>query len=163
MKRFFSILALCILSLTSWMSISADAQNKMFKKYSDMDDVEYICITKSMLKLLSVGGSATINGVHIDGITNALNIVLIINSDDSKKAQQLMKEDYAKLVADPNYETLMSIKNDGERVETLLNATQPVKEVVMYIDESDGDQVFIVLTGKFTDEQLAKLLNGNNK
>lgn len=160
MKRFFTILALCILTLTSWMSVSANAQNSIFGKYKNMDDVEYICITKAMLRFMK-GASATINGVHIDGITNALNLVLIVNSGDNKKARELMKEDYAKLSSDSDYESLMSVRSDGERVETLLNSKQSIKEVVMYIDENDGDQVFIVLTGKFTDEQLGKLLNGN--
>lgn len=161
MKRFFSILAVCILTLTSWLATDANAQNKMFSKYKDMDDVEYICITKSMLRLLGTG-SATINGVHIDGITKAINVVLIINSE-SDKAGAMMKNDFAALSADPNYEMLMEIKGDGERISTLLNASNPVKEVVMFVDGKDAndEQVFIVLTGKFTDDQLAKLLNGN--
>lgn len=157
MKKFFSILALCILTLTSWVSVDAQAQNKIFSKYKHMDDVEYICITKTMLKLFGTG-SATINGVHIDGMTNALEVVIIVNSE-SNKAMDMMKTDFATLSKDESYETLMEINNNGEHVTTLLNSTKPVKEVVMYVDGNDK-QVFIVLTGKFTEQQIAKLLNG---
>lgn len=158
MKRLFLIITICVLSLTSWMSVTADAQNKIFSKYADMDNVEYICITKSMLKLLG-NSSATINGVHIDGITNAINVVLIITSRD-ESAKATMKADYKTLSADRNYEMLMQVKDNGERVTTLLNTANVMKEVVMYIDGPD-EQIFIVMTGKFTDEQLAKLLEGN--
>lgn len=158
MKRIFLIIAICLLSLTSWMAVEADAQNKLFSKYSEMDNVEYICITKSMLKLLG-NGSTTINGVHVEGFTNAINTILIVNSDE-EEVKELMKNDYKTLSNDPNYEVLMHAKSDGERVTTLLNATKSEKEVVMYVDEKD-EQTFIVLTGQFTDEQLKKLLDGN--
>lgn len=144
-----------MMTMTSWLAIETQAQNKMFAKYKNMDDVEYICITKTMLRLMG-GGSVNINGVHIDGITKALNMVVIVNSDN-QKVMQVMKDDFAKLSKDEAYETLMEIKNDDERVTMLLNASNQVKEVVMYVD-GDDEQVFIVLTGKFTDEQLAKLL-----
>ncbi len=158
MKRIFLIIAISLLSLTSWMAVEADAQNKVFSKYSEMDNVDYICITKSMLKLLG-NSSATINGVHIEGITNAINVILIINSGDDE-VSEMMKKDYKILSSDPNFEVLMCAKSDGERVTTLLNATKTEKEVVMYIDEKD-ELTFIVLTGTFTDEQLKKLLDGN--
>ena len=158
MKRIFLIIAISLLSLTSWMVVEADAQNKVFSKYSEMDNVDYICITKSMLKLLG-NSSATINGVHIEGITNAINVILIINSGDDE-VSEMMKKDYKILSSDPNYEVLMYAKSDGERVTTLLNTTKSEKEVVMYIDEKD-ELTFIVLTGTFTDEQLKKLLDGN--
>ena len=158
MKRIFLIIAISLLSLSSWMAVEADAQNKVFSKYSEMDNVDYICITKSMLKLLG-NSSATINGVHIEGITNAINVILIINSGDDE-VSEMMKKDYKILSSDPNYEVLMCAKSDGERVTTLLNVTKTEKEVVMYIDEKD-ELTFIVLTGTFTDEQLKKLLDGN--
>lgn len=158
MKRIFLIIAISLLSLSSWMAVEADAQNKVFSKYSEMDNVDYICITKSMLKLLG-NSSATINGVHIEGITNAINVILIINSGDDE-VSEMMKKDYKILSSNPNYEVLMHAKSDGERVTTLLNATKSEKEVVMYIDEKD-ELTFIVLTGTFTDEQLKKLLDGN--
>ena len=53
MKRIFLIIAISLLSLSSWMAVEADAQNKVFSKYSEMDNVDYICITKSMLKPVS--------------------------------------------------------------------------------------------------------------
>lgn len=158
MKRIFSIIAISLLSLTSWMAVEADAQNKLFSKYNEIDNVDYICITKSMLKLLG-NSSATVNGVHIEGITNAIDVILIINSRN-EEVKEMMKKDYKVLSLNPDYEVLMQAKSDGERVTTLLNATKAEKEVVMHIDEKD-ELTFIVMTGRFTDEQLKKLLDGN--
>ena len=50
--------------------------------------------------------------------------------------------------------------SDKKGISTNKNATKAEKEVVMHIDEKD-ELTFIVLTGKFTDEQLKKLLDGN--
>ena len=79
---------------------------------------------------------------------------------ESEAVKEMMKKDYKALSSNPDYEVLMQAKSDGERVTTLLNATKTEKEVVMHIDEKD-ELTFIVLTGRFTDEQLKKLLDGN--
>lgn len=158
MKRLLTITTLVVLTLTTWLAQTAEAQNKMFRKYGEMDNVEYICISRPMLKLMGKN-SATINGVHIDGMTDALQVILIINSDD-QKVQKQMDKDYDDLRDDEAYEVFMEIKQNDEHIVTMLNSQQAVKEVVMFIkNKTNGDRVFIVMTGKFTDEQLNKLLN----
>lgn len=149
---------LMALVLTAILSASATAQNKLFSKYGDIDNVEYICITKSMLKLMG-NSSANINGVQIDGITDALNIIIIVNTENKNVLQQ-MSVDFQTLKDDSNYEILMDMRDDDERVTTLINSQSTTKEIVMYITEGKNEATFIVLTGKFTDDQLNKLING---
>lgn len=158
MKRILTLIAIVVMTMTTWMTTSAEAQNKMFRKYGDMENVEYICITSPMLKMLGKS-SATINGVHINGITDALKVILIINSED-KQVKKTMDEDFDKLRDKAEYDVLMEIKQNDEHIVTLLNSESEVKEIVMFIkDKQEDSRVFIVLTGKFTDEQIAKLLN----
>ena len=51
-QLYILLIALCATLLAAPQAL---AQNAIFQKYSDMDndDVEFICITKSMLKMLS--------------------------------------------------------------------------------------------------------------
>ncbi|MCR5394968.1 MAG: DUF4252 domain-containing protein [Bacteroidales bacterium] len=154
------LLALCCslcLPCTTW------AQNKVFEKYSEMENgnVEYICITRSMLKLMGAGSSISkkisVNGVNITGLSDAIKVLIIINSGDKKVCQQMAK-DFKTLKADPNYELLMMVRDDFDKVSTLFNNTGKDKELVMYIDDSI-DQTFIVLTGQLDEEMVNKLLS----
>ncbi len=159
MKKIYVMLVIMVLSIGAM--IPAGAQNKIFEKYSDMDDVEYICITKSMLKLMSLGGSSVnINGVNVKGVTDAIKILLIINSEEQPVCQQ-MKTDFKALKGDSNYELLMMIKNNKEKVYTLFNDRSKEKELVMYIDNEDS-QTFIVMTGALTKEIVNSLMNNDN-
>lgn len=159
MKKIYVMLVIMVLSIGAM--IPASAQNKIFEKYSDMDDVEYICITKSMLKLMSLGGSSVnINGVNVKGVTDAIKILLIINSEEQPVCQQ-MKTDFKALKGDSNYELLMMIKNNKEKVYTLFNDRSKEKELVMYIDNEDS-QTFIVMTGALTKEIVNGLMNNDN-
>ncbi len=155
MKKIYTLLVM--LALTIGAMLPASAQNKIFEKYSDMNDVEYICITKSMLKLMSLGGEVNINGVNVKGVTDAIKILVIVNSDNEQVCQQ-MKSDFNKIKSDSNYEMLMMVKNNEEKIYTFFNEHTKDKELIMYIGGSDS-QTFIVMTGALTKEIVNKLIN----
>ena len=135
----------------------ASAQNRIFEKYSDMDDVEYICITKSMFKMLSAkDGAVNINGVNVKGVTDAIKVLVIVNSTDKKVCKQ-MEEDYRAIKADSAYEMLMMTKDDFSKNCTLYKDTQPDAELVMYIAET-GSQTFVVITGALNREMINSLM-----
>lgn len=155
-KRLYTLLTLVILTISGFLTTSVNAQNRIFEKYDDMKDVEYICITRSMLKLIGEG-SLNINGVNVKGLSDAVKILIIINSDNKSVCQQ-MKEDFKTLKADEKYEMLMQAKDDGERVCVLFNdSSKDNKEMVMYIEEDD-EQTFIILTGKLNEDLVNALL-----
>lgn len=161
MKRIFSIILVSILTMTSWMGVTAKAQNAVFEKYADMDDLEYVCITSAMLRNLGKN-SATINGIRIDGITDALKTVLIINSS-SEEVVNTMKQDFAAIKKDKSYEMMMDMRDGSDRIVTLTKVADSGSEIVVFITEGNNETSFVVLTGKFTQEQLNKLLSGNIK
>lgn len=159
MKKIYTLLVLMVLSIGAMLP--ASAQNKIFEKYSDMDNVEYICITKSMLKLMSLGSnSVNINGVNVKGVTDAIKILLIINSEDDSVSQK-MKADFNRIKSDSNYELLMMIKNNQEKVYTLFNDNSKEKELIMYISDEDS-QTFIVMTGALTKDIVNGLMSSDN-
>lgn len=155
MKKIYTLLVMLVLTIGAMLP--ASAQNIIFEKYSDMNDVEYICITKSMLKLMSLGGEVNINGVNVKGVTDAIKILVIVNSDNEQVCQQ-MKSDFNKIKSDSNYEMLMMVKNNEEKIYTFFNEHTKDKELIMYIGGSDS-QTFIVMTGALTKEIVNKLIN----
>lgn len=157
-KRLYTLLATVILTFSCFFANTAVAQNRIFEKYSDMEDVEYICITRSMLKMLSMGnGSLNVNGVNVKGLTDAIKVLVIVNSDNKDVCKQ-MKSDFQALKADSNYEMLMLIKDDKSVVTTLYNDSKTDKELVMYINEDDS-QTFIIITGKLNEDIVNKLIS----
>lgn len=157
MKRLYVLLVAVLFSIG--LITPATAQNQLFEKYSDMDDVEYICITKSMLKMLaSKNGTVNINGVNVKGVTDAIKVLVIVNSTDKKVCKQ-METDFRAIKANPNYEVLMMTKDafDNSKTCTLYNDTSNDKELVMYISEP-ASQTFIVITGALTREMINSLM-----
>jgi transcriptional regulator with PAS, ATPase and Fis domain len=154
-RKLYILLTACVLSF--WcLTTPTFAQNKMFEKYSDMENVEYICITRSMIKLMGQKKNVNINGVKVNGFSDAIKVILIINSDD-ETARKQMKADFEKLKADSHYELLMVAKDNTSRVTTLYNSEDEIKELVMYISEED-EQTFVIMTGKMTEDMINKLL-----
>ena len=151
MKRLSRILlVVCAL----WMATaSAIAQNRIFEKYKKMDDVEYICIGRAMLKMMSLADM----GVNVSGSTNAIHRVLIIHSEENEPAARMVK-DFEQLRDDEAYEMLLYVKSDDECVTTLLSAQGKEKELIMYIDSED-EKTFIVITGNLTEEVIEGILS----
>lgn len=154
-RKLHILLTACVLNLCC-LTAPASAQNKMFEKYSDMENVEYICITRSMIKLMGQKKNVNINGVKVNGFSDAIKVILIINSGD-ETARKQMKADFEKLKADSHYELLMVAKDNTSRVTTLYNSKDETQELVMYISEED-EQTFVILTGKMTEDMINKLL-----
>lgn len=156
MKRIILSLIVCILCST----FVANAQNEIFSKYAEIENIDYVCITKQMLKLLGPSG-AKVKGIRMLGMTDNLELVIIVNSTNPE-AMEIMKKDYQSLKKDRNYEVVMESRSEkGERVTTMLNTKKIVKEFIMYIDNGKNEQAFILITGEFTDEQLKTFLQVN--
>lgn len=155
MKRILTLLALC-LAVTA-----ASAQNAIFKKYAERNDVDYVCVTRAMLRF---GGAPTssglsVNGVNVARIAKNLNNILIIDADKPAPLRQ-MRDDYAALRRDEAYEVLMEARSDGEVSVTLFNSTASPMEFVVYVQDK-SEATFIVMTGKFSDEDISHLINAD--
>ncbi|MDO4496787.1 MAG: DUF4252 domain-containing protein [Bacteroidales bacterium] len=155
MKRLFLLLT------TVCICLGIKAQNPVFGKYADMEDLEYVCISSAMLRNLGKS-SATINGIQINGITNALKNVLIINSKEASCRAQ-MKADFLSLRNNPDYELMMEMRDGSDHITTLAAVGEKVSELVMFIQEGNHESSFVVLNGNFSEEQLNKLIMNASK
>ena len=105
-----AVIALC--------GIAAQAQNKIFEKYAQMEGVEYVCINKAMftagLSLATAGqvvfDSIDTKGTDLEKFAN-FNRMIIITAKGDKK-QQLSK-DIQKLSKEKGYEILMVSHYNG--------------------------------------------------
>ena len=155
MKRFFTLL---LLSLTL---ASAPAQNAIFKKYAERDDVDYVCVTRAMLRFGGALSSTTlsVNGVNVAHLAKNLNNILIIDADQPAPMRQ-MRDDFATLRRDEAYEVLMEARSGGEVTVTLLNRSSTPMEFILYVQDKT-DATFIILTGTFSDEDISHLINAD--
>lgn len=138
--------------------LPAGAQNRIFAKYAEMDNVEYVSITKAMLDLLGQGEKVTIQGIQIDGVFPSLEGILLISSSDAAVRKQ-MKADKAGIEDDENYDCLLSLRSSDRVVcTTYFGKCRGKNELIMYVGE-DNNLSFIVLYGTFTQKELKELLN----
>jgi len=161
MKRITTFILVCIASLTTWMGTMAQAQNPVFEKYADIENLEYVCITNAMLRNLGKS-SATINGIRIDGITESLKNVLIINSSD-EEVIKTMKADFAKIRKEKGYELMMEMRDGSDRISTIAQVGKENSELILFIQEGNNETSFVVLNGKFSENQLRQLLSNAGK
>ena len=153
MKR-FAILAACAVMCAA----SALAQNKIFAKYADQKDIDYVCVSRPMLRLMSLAGgkSMKVNDVDISKLSGVLDRVLIIDSTNRKNTRT-MAADFATLRRDPAYEVLMEARSGDETTVTLLNSTSDPHEFIMFVRDEE-DATFIVMTGDFSADDVGQLV-----
>lgn len=153
MKNYLFTILLSALTL-----LPAGAQNKIFAKYAEMDNVEYVSITKAMLGLLGQGERATIQGIQIDGVFPSLEGILLISSNDAAVRKQ-MKADKVAIEDNEDYDCLISLRSSDRVVSTTyFGKNRGKNELIMYVGEDDNLS-FIVLYGTFTQKELKELLN----
>ena len=138
LKNIFLILFLCCTSLCF-------AQDKLFEKYADMDNVTSVFISKKMFDMIPNVESGGLNLMNLKGKINNLQIV----TSDKQEVRELMR------VKDNDTRASFYIVQNGD----LIN------EMIMLAD-TDSDYVVIRITGKFTLEDIqdvAKSFSQNDK
>lgn len=159
MKR---ILTLCLLSLALCASLTA--QNPIFRKYADMDEVKYVSIGQSMLQQMAQSGKSTIGGIDIRGLgpDTPLTNILIISSSQATVTKQIEADEQALL--DAHYANL-SIVKDGKQSRSAIyfhedtqttNRKNRRNELVMFV--TDGPEMtVIVLNGSFSQREVERM------
>ena len=155
MKTFWLIVLLLVLTLHPVV-----AQNKIFDKYADMEDVEYVCITKAMLEVLNRGGKASFSGIEIKGVFSSLEGILFIFSHSEKVYSEMLK-DYRAIEKDKDCEVLMHhrIPSHSSTSISFCQKEHGNEVVVLVQDMKDKESTFVVLYGTFTKQELRDMLN----
>lgn len=102
-KNIFLILFLCCTSLCF-------AQDKLFEKYADMDNVTSVFISKKMFDMIPNVESGGLNLMNLKGKINNLQIV----TSDKREVRDQMRKEFSSLIS-KSHEELMRVKDNDTR------------------------------------------------
>lgn len=133
------------------------AQNAIFNKYADMDNVKYVSIGKSMLDQMVKSGKSTIGGVDIRGLGPDMPLtgILIISTSEASIGKQIRADE--ETLANSHYANMV-ITHDGKqhRSASYFHESRPNSELVMFVNDGD-EHTIIVLTGTFRQKDIERM------
>ena len=147
LKNTFLILFLCCTSLCF-------AQDKLFEKYADMDNVTSVFISKKMFDMIPNVESGGLNLMNLQIVTS-----------DKQEVRDQMRKEFSSLIS-KSHEELMRVKDNDTRASFyIVQNGDLINEMIMLAD-TDSDYVVIRITGKFTLQDIqdvAKSFSQNDK
>lgn len=150
-KNIFLILFLCCTSLCF-------AQNKLFDKYADMDNVASVYISKAMFQMMP---SFETNGLNLMNLKGKIDGLQILSTQDTSKKES-MRNDFKGLIG-KEHEELMRVKDGKTRATFYVKQKgEQISELIMLADTDSSFNV-VQLTGKFTLREIQQITKDMNK
>lgn len=150
MKNFRMMLVSVLLTLP----LLVQAQQELFKKYSDMKGVSCVYISKTMLEM---NPSLITKDIYIGNAASNMNSVQIISTLDAKIKAELMK-DIRTLLKSSRYELLMKQKGTVSSSEFYVSRKgDKIKEFVM-VTNGAASLKFVYFEGDMTTKDVQNLL-----
>ena len=146
---------LCI--TLAMLSLAANAQVKEFEKYSDTKNVTYVYISKFMLRLAGAASTPSVPGVDTKSIMGKLSGIQIITSEEKAAAARL-KADTQAIIKQGNYDLLMQVDEDDEKVR-IYHRNGRQQSVVVMLTEETAETTVIVFSGTFSLEDVMKMVD----
>lgn len=145
-------------AVMAFTCLNAQAQVKSFEKYSDMNGVAYVYISKAMLSALSgrLNSMPTMPNVNAQALVGKLSAIQLIHAEKNDIRKKL-KSDVQGIVKKDKYELLMQVKEDGNRADIYQNIGPQQSAVVMLVEEDD-EVTAVVFSGKFSTEDVMKMV-----
>ena len=156
MKKIMIKTILCaVMALTT---LNAHAQVKAFERYSDMNGITYVYISKAMLSAISgrLNKMPSMPNVDAQVLVNKLSAIQLIHAEKNDMHAKL-RSDVQGIVKKDKYELLMQVKEDGNKADIYQNIGPQQSAVVMLVEEKDGVTA-VVFSGKFTTEDVMKMV-----
>lgn len=145
-----------LLAITLMLGIvSMQAQDQMFDKLSNNNNISTVFISKA---LLSMAGNMDTGIANIKGLSSKLERMEIYSSEN-KSASTLMKTEVNKLVKDKTYEVLMSIKDQGDNITFYAkkDKNDKFKDLIMFTEDSD-EATIMRFVGTFTMDDIKSVM-----
>lgn len=147
----FRMLFVCMLLV---LPLCGQAQQNVFKKYSDMKGVSSVYISKAMLEL---NPSLFTKDIYIGKAASHLNSVQVISTMDNRIRKDLLKDIQA-LLKSSRYELLMKQKGTVSSSEFYVSRKgDKITEFVMVTDGA-ASLKFVYLEGDMTTKDVQNLL-----
>jgi hypothetical protein len=130
------------------------AQNRIFEKYADMDNVTSVYISKAMFQMMPVVENVGVNLMNMKGKIESLQLV----STEKRELISQMKNEFSRLVT-TRHEELMRIKDGNTRVQFYSDMKgDRIKELLLLIEAEDNFTA-ILLVGNFTLKDIQDIAN----
>lgn len=150
-KNILLILFLCCTSICF-------AQNKLFDKYSEMDNVTSVYISKAMFQMMP---KIETNGLNLMNLKGKIDGLQILSTQDMSKKEN-MRNDFKGLIG-KNHEELMRVKDGHTRTTFYVKQKgDRINELIMLADTDSSFNV-IQLLGNFTLQEIQDITKEMNK
>ena len=133
-----------------------------FDKFEDIEGVSSVIVNQKAFELMSKIGSET-DPEYLDLIKN-INSLKVFATEDAAVAREMQSE-VEKYLSNKQLTELMRVKDDGDNVKIYVREGKNenyVKELLMFVKDSDGESVIISLTGDIDLRQISKLTDKMN-
>ena len=156
MKKIMIKTVLC--AVMAFTCLNAHAQVKAFEKYSEMNGVAYVYISKAMLTAISgrLNSMPSMPNVNAQALVGKLSAIQLVHAEKNEIRAKL-KSDVQGIVKKDKYELLMQVKEDGNKADIYQNIGPQQSAVVMLVEEDD-EVTAVVFSGKFTTEDVMKMV-----
>lgn len=129
------------------------AQDKLFEKYADKDNVTSVYISKSMFQMMPDNMRA--GGLDLRNLKGKIHNLQILTSEN-KEVKEQMKADFDAVVG-KDHELLMKVKSDDTRASFFVKQKgEKISELIMLTDDEE-DYVVMRLTGDFTIQDIRQI------
>lgn len=137
------------------------AQDKLFNKLANNDNITVVYISKALLDMIP-NLEATAGNADLKKLANKLEQIEIYTCDDDLKTVKLMQTEMKGLLQDKTYSSLMSIKEKNQFVNFFgLKQNDRYKDLIMTVDE--GKSVTIIrIKGNFTSDDVKDVIKKTN-
>ena len=153
-----SIAVLCaLLSATAIHAQVADLE-----KYADTKNVTYVYISKLMLRMAGNKSGITVPGMEVQHMLEKMDGIQIVMSKSEKTAQQL-DADMRSFIKRDNYELLMQVDDDEEKVGIYYRQSKKQSTVVMLTTQPAGMLGVFVFTGTFDLEDVMDMVEKSSE
>ncbi len=139
------------------------AQKNPFEKFTDMNGVTSVYISKNMMSLFPKD-SNQYGGVDVSNFIGKLNSILILTSENKKVSQEMLSLANSR-IKENNYELLMRVKSDdGELVNFFMKGKPDnIQELIMIVDGNDEESVIMQFLGNFKLQDVQEMTRNLDK
>lgn len=134
------------------------AQDKLFEKYVDANDVTSVNISKTMFEMMPDIQTDGLNMINLKGKIESLQILTTENTTQKEN----IRKDFSTLTG-KEYEELMRVKSEGTKANFYIKKKgDQISELILLADSDDSFSV-IRLLGNFTLRDIQNLAQGMEK
>ena len=113
------------------------AQDKLFEKYADKDNVTSVYISKSMFQMMPDNMRA--GGLDLGNLKGKIHNLQILTSEN-KEVKEQMKADFDAVVG-KDHELLMKVKSDDTRASFFVKQKgEKISELIMLTDDEEEEK-----------------------